>query len=134
MNFQLQGGMGEPVMTPNCSKVCCIVTSVINLSMSYRVSQVHLILFHLYYFKHFLKRHYITIGFLNWWLFPGGSNGKKSACSAGDLSSIPGSGRSGEGNGNPLQYSCLENPMDRGTTKSWTRLSDSHFRYLHLSL
>ena len=38
-----------------------------------------------------------------------------SACNAGDLDSIPGSGRSpGEGNGNPLQYSCLENPMDRG--------------------
>ena len=40
---------------------------------------------------------------------------KASACNAGDLGSIPGSGRSpGEGNGNPLQYSCLENPMDRG--------------------
>ena len=40
---------------------------------------------------------------------------KESACSAGDLGSIPGLGRSsGEGNGNPLQYSCLENPMDRG--------------------
>ena len=48
--------------------------------------------------------------------FPGGSDGKASACSAGNLGSIPGSGRSrGEGNGNPLQYSCLENPMDRGT-------------------
>ena len=47
--------------------------------------------------------------------FPGGSGGKASACSAGDPGSIPGSGRSpGEGNGNPLQYSCLENPMDRG--------------------
>ena len=46
---------------------------------------------------------------------PGGSDGKESACSAGDLGSIPGSGRSpGEGNGYPLQYSCLENPMDRG--------------------
>ena len=45
--------------------------------------------------------------------FPGGSNGKASAYNAGDLGSIPGSGRSpGEGNGNPLQYSCLENPMD----------------------
>ena len=43
------------------------------------------------------------------------SVGKESACHAGDLGSIPGSGRSpGEGNGNPLQYSCLENPMDRG--------------------
>ena len=47
--------------------------------------------------------------------FPGGSNGKESACNAGDLGLIPGSGRSpGEGNGNPLQYSCLDNPMDRG--------------------
>ena len=47
--------------------------------------------------------------------FPGSSDGKESACNAGDLGSIPGSGRSpGEGNGNPLQDSCLENPMDRG--------------------
>ena len=45
--------------------------------------------------------------------FPGGSEGKASAYNAGDPGSIPGSGRSpGEGNGNPLQYSCLENPMD----------------------
>ena len=48
-------------------------------------------------------------------VFPGGSDGKDSACTAGDLSSIPRSGRSpGEGNGNPLHYSCLKNPMDRG--------------------
>ena len=54
-------------------------------------------------------------------LFPGGSDGKTSACNAGDLGLIPGSGRSlekemipGEGNGNPLQYPCLENPVDRG--------------------
>ena len=47
--------------------------------------------------------------------FPGASDGKESACNAGDPDSMPGSGRSpGEGNGNPLQYSCLENPMDRG--------------------
>ena len=47
--------------------------------------------------------------------FPGGSGGKASACNAGDLGWIPGSGRSpGEGNDNPLQYSCLENSMDRG--------------------
>ena len=47
--------------------------------------------------------------------FPGGSDGKVSACNAGDPSLIPGSRRSpGEGNGNPLQYSCLENSMDRG--------------------
>ena len=47
--------------------------------------------------------------------FPGGSDGKVSAYNAGDPGSIPGSGRSpGEGNGNPLQYSFLENPMDGG--------------------
>ena len=47
--------------------------------------------------------------------FPGGSDGKASVYNVGDLGSSPGLGRSpGEGNGNPLQYSCLENPMDRG--------------------
>ena len=65
--------------------------------------------------------------------FPGGSDGKESACNEGDPGSIPGLGRSpGEGNGYPLQYSCLENSMDRGAwwatvhgvTKSWRRLSD----------
>jgi len=63
------------------------------------------------------------------WDFSGGSDGKESACNAGDQSLIPGSGRSpGEGNGFPLQYSCLENSMDRGAcwatvhgiAKSWT--------------
>ena len=50
------------------------------------------------------------------WAFPGGSDSKESACNAGDLDSIPGLGRPpGEGNGNPLQYSCLENSMDRGS-------------------
>ena len=47
--------------------------------------------------------------------FPGGSACKESVCCTGDLTSIPGLGRSlGEGNGNPLQYSCLENSIDRG--------------------
>ena len=47
---------------------------------------------------------------------PGGSDSKESACNSGDLGSITGLGRSpGGGHGNPLQYSCLENPMDRGT-------------------
>ena len=65
-------------------------------------------------------------------MFRGGSEDKASACHAGDSGLIPGLGRSpGEGNGNPLQYSCLENPMDRvawrdtdhGVAKSQTRLS-----------
>ena len=50
-----------------------------------------------------------------WTSLPGGSDGKVSAYNVGDPGSIPGSGRSpGEGNSNPLQYSCLENPMDGG--------------------
>ena len=56
--------------------------------------------------------------------FPGGSDDKASAYNVGDLGSAPGSGRSpGEGNGNPLQYACLEDPMDggvQGVTKSQT--------------
>ena len=69
---------------------------------------------------------------------PCGLEGKESACNAGDPGSIPASGRSsGEGNDNPLQYSCLENPIDRGTwqamvhwvTKSWTRLSNQHYYF-----
>ena len=68
--------------------------------------------------------------------FLGGSDGKASACSVGDPGSIPGSGRSpGEGNVNPLQYSCLENSMDggawwatvHGVAKSQTRLSNFTF-------
>ena len=51
--------------------------------------------------------------------FPGGSDDKESSCNAGDPGTVPGSGRSpGEGNGNPLQYSCLENPKDRGTCRA----------------
>ena len=54
--------------------------------------------------------------------FPGGSDGKESACSAGDPGSIPGPGRSpGERNGYPLQYSCLENSMDRGAWQATVR-------------
>ena len=68
--------------------------------------------------------------------FPGGSDGKESACNAGDVGSISRSGRSpGEGNGNPLQYPCLGNPMNRGALgvivhgamgreRSLTQLSD----------
>ena len=72
------------------------------------------------------------------WELCGGSDSKESACRAGDLGLIPGSGRSpGEGDGNPLQYSCLENPRDggawwaavHGVAKSWTRLSDFTFTF-----
>ena len=77
--------------------------------------------------------------------FPGGSDGKASVYSVEDLGLIPGSGRfPGEGNGNPLQYSCLENPMDGGTwcrrslvqatvygvAKSQTGLSDFTFHFM----
>ena len=65
--------------------------------------------------------------------FPGGSVVKNPPADAGDMGSVLGSGRSsGEGNGNPLQYSCLENPRDggawqttvHGVAKSWTQLND----------
>ena len=68
----------------------------------------------------------------------GGSDSKESVCNVGDLGSVPGLGRSpGEGNGNPLQYSCLENPVDGeawqatvyGVAKSRTRLSDFTFTF-----
>ena len=60
---------------------------------------------------------------------PGGSDCKESACNTGDPGSIPGSGRSpGKGNGNPLQYSCLENSMDRGAWKGPWDHRDRHNR------
>ena len=68
---------------------------------------------------------------------PGGLVAKESACNAGDMGSIPGSGRSlGEGNGFSLQYSDLENSMNcivHGVTKSRTQLNDFHIR-IHISL
>ena len=75
---------------------------------------------------------------LGTWGFPGGSDSKVFACNAEDPGSIPESGRSPrEGNGNPLQYSCLENFMDRGAwwdtvhgvAKSQTQLRDFHFTW-----
>ena len=71
--------------------------------------------------------------------FPGGSDGKESACGVGDQGLVPGLGRSPkEGNGNPFQHSCLENPMGgeawqatvHGVTKSQTRLSNFTFTLL----
>ena len=54
--------------------------------------------------------------------FPGGSHGEESTCNAGDLGSVPGSGRSsGEGNGSLLKFCCLENPIDRGTWQAIVR-------------
>ena len=89
---------------------------------------------------------YWVVGPVGWWYagecltmgslrlgLSGRLSGTEPACNAGDVGSIPGSGRApGEGNGNPLQYSCQENPTDRrarrdivhGVVKSWTRFSD----------
>ena len=67
--------------------------------------------------------------------FPGHSDGKASAYNAGDLGSVSGLGRSpGEGNGNPLQYSCLKNPVDRGTWlgySPWCRKESDTSERLH---
>ena len=85
-----------------------------------------------YEYQIFKYEKYIYMGFSS------SSDGEASASNAGDLGSIPGLGRSPEnGNDNPFQYSCLENPMDReawwatvyGVTKSWTRLSDKNFHF-----
>ena len=81
---------------------------------------------------------FLSSGTLPSQAFPGGSAGKESACIAGDPSSIPGSGRApGEGNGCPLQYSCLGNHMDRGAwwatvhgmVRSWTKPSNIQFHF-----
>ena len=80
----------------------------------------------------------IYVFFLGFLGFPCGSAGKESACSMGDLGSSPRLERSpGEGHGNPLQYSCLGDSMDRGAgqaavygvAKSWRRLCDFHFHF-----
>ena len=84
----------------------------------------------MFFFAFYLFTYLFLLGFLC------GSDGKESAYNAGDLGSIPWSGgSSGERNGNPLHYSCLENPVDRGAwwatvhgvAKSWTQLSDYTF-------
>ena len=85
----------------------------------------------------------ILLGFIFCVLgFSGDSDGKQSVCNAEEPGSIPGSGRSpGEGNGNPLQYSCLENSMDRrawwatvhGVAKNWTQLRDFHLTLYQLN-
>ena len=76
-----------------------------------------------------------NLEFCSYYNFPGGSDGKASACNAGDLDLIPGLGRSpGDGKGYPLQYSGLENSMDcivHGVTKSQTRLSHFHFSKMY---
>ena len=90
-------------------------------------------------FLHFLLRvlwfQHLYLGLLG---FPGGSAHRESACSVGDLGSVTGLGRSpGEENDYPLQYSCLENPKDKGAwratihgvTKSGTRQSNQHFHF-----
>ena len=91
----------------------------------------------MYIYKYQNSSHYLSI-FMVSYDFPGALDGKASAYNVGDLGSIPGSGRSfREGNGNPLQYSCLENTMDGGAweatvcgvAKSQTRLSN--FTSLH---
>ena len=79
---------------------------------------------------------YILKGVLMVRDFPCGSDSKKSSCNAGDLGSIPGSGRSpGEGNGNPLQYSCLENPMDRGAWRATVHgIAESDMTDFHVQI
>ena len=89
--------------------------------------------------KEFLLYFLLKILWLNFdiWvmMFPGSPDSsacKESACNVGDLGSIPGSGRSpGEGNGNPLHYSCLENSMDRGAYSPWDHKESDTTDQLH---
>ena len=115
-----------------------------NISLAFNkngIKVMHLVPKSKTFYAHlFMQKHKVHIILFSWRPifqlkgFPGGSVGKESACKAGDQGSIPGSGRSPEeGNGNPLEYSCLENSIDRGAwwatvhgvTKSQTRLSDN---------
>ena len=111
------------------------------LSMNYKLSLklvVHLFLFVFFICVNLFSQISTDYFFcLSLFVNPG-SEDKASACNAGDQGSIPGLGRSpGEGNDNPLQYPCLENPMERGAwqatahgvAKSWTRLSDFTFHF-----
>ena len=91
-----------------------VVSGKANLGLTHRKSQKHKLQIKFSYLlrpqgQPFIPYQAVIGG------FPGGSESKESACNAGDLGSIPWLGRSpGERNGNPLQYCCLENPMDRG--------------------
>ena len=83
---------------------------------------------------HFIITPYIIYRQINILVgFPGGSDGKESACNTGDAGSIPELGRSsGEGNGNFLQYSCLGNPMDRGESDMTQQLSNDNTHFSKL--
>ena len=102
----------------------CLLTTIMDTMVLYRKAQRNLLRTY-WGIKNYLPQN-----------FPGGSGGKASASNVGDRGSIPGLTRSpGEGNDNPLQYSCLENPIDRGAwwatvhgiAKSRTRLSEFTF-------
>ena len=82
-------------MEKSADKILCLPLPLLE-------KQIEVFIFGIFFSKYF-------------WDFPGGSDGKASVYNAGDPGLIPGLGRSsGDGNGNPLQYCCLENPMDRG--------------------
>ena len=116
------------LFSEGCFKMYKIIQIGLKGSQSYRNLVIN-------NFKYSTEIHEFVYHILNNDLvgFPGSSDSKVTAYNVGNLDSIPGSGRSpGEGNGHPLQYSCLENPMDRaawgatvhGVAKSRTRLSD----------
>ena len=119
-----------PVLHSRSSPIIYFISSV-----SFRFMMVTYIKYKIYHFNYFsdLSNWLPTFGDWGSRDFPGGWDGKASACNVGNLGWIPGLGRSpGEGNSNPFQYSCLENSMDRGArqatilgvTKSQTWTSD----------
>ena len=109
--------------TPPSSTSSASADGFFTTSATWEIPETHCI------YSHLLGQ--ITLG------FPGGSEVKVSASNVGDLGLIPGLGRSpGEGNGNPVQYSCLENPMDRGawwaTVHRVAKVARLHFHFLSL--
>ena len=100
--------------------LCCYTVNIVIKNFLFHFSVISVIMpsgncnfFFFYFFILFFNFTVLSLHF--WKCFPHSSVGKESACNAGELGSILGSGRyPGEENGNPLQYSCLEIPMDRG--------------------
>ena len=111
----------------------CACETIFCVSLIFYVTDFFFFAYLLFFLLHLVQQTSTKHILYTKWGFPGGSDSKESAFNAGDPGSIPGWGRSpGEGNGNPLQYSCLENSVDRGAwqatvhgvAKSWTQLSD----------
>ena len=126
-------GLSPVSLLVHRSSLYYVSLSLYHLSVYISIVYYHLSIYHNYLSIDLSSMYYLSIDLSSVYYLSTSSVGKEFACSAGDLGSIPGLGRfPGEGSGNPLQYPCLENLMDRGAwwaavhgvTKSQARLSD----------